>query len=101
MADRGIPQIPITPVGPWSARAGCASVDDPDIFFPPRGGKGKRARVICASCPVQAECLEYALAADEEYRICGGLDPRERRNLKRRRARQRAAGIAGDAGGAA
>lgn len=88
MADDG---IPLTPASPWRARAGCASVDDPDIFFPPDGGDDTRARRICGKCPVQGECLDYALAVDEECGIWGGLDPHERWNLKRRRARRQAA----------
>lgn len=101
MTEDGIQPIPLTPVGPWMAEAKCASVDDPDIFYPPNGSKGTRARRICAECPVQAQCLESALAADEEYGIWGGLDPRERRNLKRRRARRRAAEAERRSGGAA
>lgn len=101
MADDGISRIPLTSVGLWKTRAKCASIDDPDIFFPPDGGDAAHARQICAECPVQAECLDYAIGADEEYGIWGGLDPRERWNLKRRRARRRAAEDERRSGGAA
>ena len=72
------------PLGSWVSRALCARADLV-IFFPPNGGKGKLARQICAQCPVQSECLRYALASGEEYGIWGGLDPRERADLPRRR----------------
>jgi len=43
----------------------------------------KIAKTLCADCPIRLECLEYALAADEEYGVWGGLSPVERRQLKR------------------
>ena len=45
------------------------------------------ARRICASCPVQAPCLEYALTHHIDHGVWGGASERERRRiLKRRRA---------------
>jgi WhiB family redox-sensing transcriptional regulator len=84
--------------GSWAARAKCAGIENPDIFFPPNGNKGGKALKICAGCPVRAECLEYALNAGEKFGIWGGLGPRERRNLKR--SRRRAARASRDGGGA-
>ena len=40
-----------------------------------------RARKVCANCPVQMDCLEYAIAADE-WGIWGGLDRDQRRTLR-------------------
>ena len=37
------------------------------------------AKFICASCPIQQVCQEYALIAQEEYGIWGGLTPEERK----------------------
>ena len=37
------------------------------------------AKFICASCPIQQICQDYALAAQEEYGIWGGLTPEERK----------------------
>ena len=42
------------------------------------------ARAICAACPVRGQCLAYAITADERFGIWGGLDPRQRRTLRRR-----------------
>jgi WhiB family redox-sensing transcriptional regulator len=73
----------------WRARGHCAETD-PELFFPPRDGPADEARAICGSCAVRRQCLAYAITADEPYGIWGGLDPGERRNLRRRL--QRASG---------
>lgn len=65
----------------WQHRALCAQTD-PEAFFPEKGGSTREAKGICASCEVQAECLEYALANDERFGIWGGLSERERRRLR-------------------
>jgi WhiB family redox-sensing transcriptional regulator len=70
-------------VGAWAARASCTDTG-PGIFFPPHGDPATEARQICARCPVRDDCLAYALDADERYGIWGGLDPDERRSLRRR-----------------
>jgi WhiB family redox-sensing transcriptional regulator len=70
---------------PWQARALCAQTD-PEAFFPDRGGSVRAARVVCARCPVRAECLEFALEHDERFGVWGGLSERERRRLSRQRA---------------
>jgi hypothetical protein len=37
------------------------------------------AKFICAGCPIKQECLDYAMAAQEEYGIWGGLTADERK----------------------
>jgi WhiB family redox-sensing transcriptional regulator len=86
-------------LGPWITRASCAR-EDTGIFFPPADSPATEARRICAGCPVRRLCLSYALAAGEEHGIWGGLDPRERKNLKRRQQRRRASGRLAKAGAA-
>lgn len=44
------------------------------------------AKQVCASCPVQARCLEDALGRSEPNGIWGGLTPEERRKLALRAA---------------
>ena len=59
----------------------------PGAFFPSDGVGVDAARAICGSCPVKAECLEYALDAKIDHGVWGGCSERERRRiLKRRRA---------------
>jgi WhiB family transcriptional regulator, redox-sensing transcriptional regulator len=78
-------------IGAWTARARCAETD-PEIFFPPKGAPASKARAICGKCVVRDDCLAYALDAGEEHGIWGGLDPDERRGLRRRHKRGRCTG---------
>jgi WhiB family transcriptional regulator, redox-sensing transcriptional regulator len=80
----------------WRARASCASVES-DLFFPigvtgPAVDQIAAAKAVCATCPVQSECLEFAIATNQEYGVWGGTSEEERRALRRAwRARQRQA----------
>jgi len=69
-------------LGAWTEQALCTKAD-PEVFFPPKGDAGKQAKGICAQCPVRAECLEYAIAADEKHGIWGGLNRAERQRAPR------------------
>ena len=74
----------------WQARAACSEVEvDPEIFFPERGGSSKAARAVCERCDVREKCLEYALNNKEQFGIWGGTSERERRRLRKERARRR------------
>lgn len=66
----------------WQHEALCAQVD-PEVWFPEKGQSTKDAKRICARCPVQQPCLDWALAKDERFGVYGGLSERERRKLKR------------------
>ncbi len=70
---------------PWAAYGACRTAD-PDLFFPATEMEAAHALRICATCPVQEECLDYALMARERYGIWGGTTERERRRLLRRSA---------------
>lgn len=80
----------------WKKDAACQglSVEEGRIFFADIGrGVNFRfaileAKELCGECPVQVECLEYALAADERG-IWGGLTYEERLKLPGRRDRRR------------
>ncbi|HEY9473452.1 MAG TPA: WhiB family transcriptional regulator [Mycobacteriales bacterium] len=73
---------------------------DPELFFPVRSStstadeqkfqaKVSAAKATCGSCPVLAECLEWALTTGQRDGIWGAKTPEERVNLRRRRAAQR------------
>lgn len=73
---------------PWMDHAACTG--HPDLFFPE--GKSndviageKQAVQVCSTCPVQADCLAYAIANDERYGVWGGKTPTELNALKGRR----------------
>lgn len=58
---------------------------DPEAWWPrAAGGDGFATRMAldgCSVCGARAECLAYALAADEGEGIWGGALPEERRGL--------------------
>ncbi len=70
----------------WQQRAACRGPNH-DIFFPPtqmerrseKRLRERRAKEICASCPVLADCRTYALQIREQHGIWGGLTEGERR----------------------
>ena len=61
-------------------RGAACTTADPDLFFPEDGDEWseRRAKTLCAGCPVRATCLAGALARGEEYGIFGGLTAEER-----------------------
>jgi WhiB family redox-sensing transcriptional regulator len=69
---------------PWYDRAACLTTDA-DAFFPEKGGSTRAAKRVCRGCPVQAECLQYAIDNGERWGVWGGLSERERRRLKQRK----------------
>jgi WhiB family transcriptional regulator, redox-sensing transcriptional regulator len=82
----------------WRSEALCRDTD-PDLFFPV-GTTGQalvqieRAKNVCGECPVRVECLDYALATNQDAGIWGGLSEEERRMMRRQRAtRMQAAGL--------
>ena len=70
----------------WRQKAACRGVD-PDIFYPVTDEEAEDAKAICASCPVQGACLEWALSVREKDGVWGGATERERRRILRRRRR--------------
>jgi WhiB family redox-sensing transcriptional regulator len=72
----------------WQSGARCVEVD-PEIFFPERGGSSRAARAVCDLCKVRADCLEYALNNKEQFGIWGGTSERERRRIRKERARRK------------
>jgi WhiB family redox-sensing transcriptional regulator len=70
----------------WRQKAACRGVD-PDIFYPVSDEDAEDAKAICAACPVQQACLEWALAVREKDGVWGGATERERRRILRRRRR--------------
>lgn len=76
--------------GEWRNQALCRDVD-PDLFFP-IGTTGvalehiAAAKEVCSVCPAMQQCLEYALATNQESGVWGGTSEEERRVIRRQRA---------------
>jgi len=72
------------PMRLWITEAICRGTKNPDIFYPSVGGGGRvqtqAARIMCGMCPVQKDCLDYAVAHDEEG-FWGGKTLAEREAL--------------------
>ncbi len=77
----------------WQQRAACKG-PQAAVFFPPtqlerkeeRDARERRAKAICASCPVRRPCLDYAIRIREPHGIWGGLNEVERKQVLARRA---------------
>lgn len=68
----------------WFDDALCRQVD-PELFFPSKGESAAPARAVCARCPVQAECLMFALqfpVRNDISGVYGGTTFRQRRRLR-------------------
>ena len=67
---------------------------DPNVFFP-SGSKDDvklaegSAQKVCRRCPVQRECLQYAIDFGENHGVWGGHGERSRRRV----AKKIAAGV--------
>ena len=70
-----------TDTSPWWERAACKGIDI-KVFYPQRGNPAKKAKRICATCPVLNTCRAYALVAGERVGIWGGLSEKERRLIR-------------------
>ncbi|MFG3438368.1 WhiB family transcriptional regulator [Nonomuraea sp. NPDC047897] len=90
----------------WQDHAACKG-SDLVLFYGPGEGEPREtqmakdrrvqhAKLICRSCPVQPECLEFHLQmGPAQYGVAGGLDEDERaayrRRLQRKASRERRA----------
>ena len=75
---------PVSDETAWMIEGNCRA-HPPAVFFPSEGVGTTRACTICATCPVVAPCLEYALTHRLEHGVWGGTSERERRRILRRR----------------
>src|SRR5215472_15793468 len=71
----------------WRFAAACRSCD-PDLFFPDSSSgraleQVAKAKEICAGCPVQPECLAFALRTRQAHGVWGAMSEEERLRLWR------------------
>jgi WhiB family redox-sensing transcriptional regulator len=71
----------------WRNQATCRDTD-PELFFPV-GTTGQallqiaKAKSVCCQCPVNGDCLEFALETNQDTGIWGGASEEERRQIRR------------------
>jgi len=81
----------------WRRHAACRHCS-PDLFFP-AGTTGAAvdeilaAKAVCSVCPVQSQCLRFALTTGQVYGIWGGTTEDERITMRRVAAARRAAAL--------
>ncbi len=74
-------------VDDWRVRASCRDTD-PDLFFPV-GTTGSAldqidaAKAVCGQCEARDDCLEFALATNQESGVWGATSEEERRKLRK------------------
>ena len=71
----------------WRSLGACLSAD-PDLFFPisPDSASQReeaRAKAVCATCGVRAECLAFAMKTRQVHGVWGGLGEAELARLRR------------------
>lgn len=81
-----IPTIAIEPQAPaaepaWVDRASCASHANPELWYAKGARSIRKAKAVCARCPVQADCLAEARERGDRFGVRAGLTPIERDHL--------------------
>lgn len=70
----------------WWHLAHCTDVDT-RLFF--RDSNEEPAKALCERCPVREPCLRHALAHNE-HGVWGGLNRKERRQIRKQQRKQNA-----------
>jgi WhiB family redox-sensing transcriptional regulator len=75
-------------------RGRCNGIDNPDFFYPDT--RADQVKRFCAGCPVNVECLDYALDNMRDYGagafgIWGGTSPDQRWDMLRGTYRRKVA----------
>ena len=75
----------------WRERANCKGIPT-KVFFPAQGDFEtlRRAKDLCATCPVMLDCLEDCLNAPQEHDwhgIFAGTGPRSRHKMRMERSK--------------
>lgn len=74
----------------WRDNGLCTTHPEPDLWYPD-GNSGRyflqteEAKEICRHCPVMEACRQWSLERREAHGVWGGLSPRERQAILRRR----------------
>jgi WhiB family redox-sensing transcriptional regulator len=78
---------PIADIWDWQRLGACRGRDSGQFFHPDgergssRSRRENKAKAVCGSCPVRAECAAHALTVREPYGVWGGFTEAERLRL--------------------
>ena len=74
----------------WRESANCNEIEDEllNFFFSDDETEELTALMICATCPVTEDCLQYALSTRQTVGVWGMHNAQDRRNLKRQMSRR-------------
>lgn len=83
-----LPQLSAALSTTWQ-QDGLCRAQDATVFFPPshfehkpeREAREAKAKAICRRCPVQVQCLDWALAVREPFGVWGGRSESERKQI--------------------
>ena len=86
-----VPSSPVPGVAHWTGKAACRGQQD--LFFAPEGFESERAKAVreaqarslCAACPVQAQCGDYAQQHRAAYGVWAGMSEEDRENEREER----------------
>ncbi|MPZ28813.1 MAG: WhiB family transcriptional regulator [Micromonosporaceae bacterium] len=79
---------PVADSWDWQRHGACRGRDSAQFFHPDgergssRARREQAAKVVCATCPVRAECAAHALTVQEPYGVWGGFTEAERLRLQ-------------------
>lgn len=98
--DLVIPEPLTEPDLEWRERAACLALPafqarkffgNDEMESPAdRREREEEAKTICMRCPVRIDCLDHAIASNEQYGIWGGLNESELKAERRARNARRA-----------
>lgn len=70
----------------WMNSGNCNNYEQ-SVMYPNDTAGVQAAKVICRSCVIRVECLEYALTNREKYGVWGGQSEGARRKILRLRSK--------------
>lgn len=70
----------------WMSHSDCRGRSDIN-WLPERGESAANAKIVCSTCPVRLECLDYGIRTRARG-IWGGTTDQERRKIRRERKRR-------------
>lgn len=90
MANHAYQTTPTAETPDWRTQAKCAEIGG-DLWFADdtfgNHAQLRRAKQICAECPVAAQCLEAGMG--ERFGVWGGFTTEERNRMRKARAKKR------------